>query len=235
MDYYEIVFYTSTAGAVSTLLIFLSSILKFIKKKQKKLAGYFMLYIFFGGFLSSSLYASTAYISWQMPWEVSYQTQCILFALVFCSNIIGIVLLGEFCNYVYYKSNKRFSQIIWFIGIILFSVFLLGGIIGYSHSPMGENNNDIKFEYYILYYLFFLPIISINIYKTYSLIHNFDIEKEYRRLLSFILLFFLGLVILFIFALLDVFWDSIVDNIITMLLIPVCCCFAYIGFFKNEN
>jgi hypothetical protein len=234
MEHYEIIFYTSLFGAISTLIIFLSSVQKYIQKERKQLAGYFMMYILFGGVLATALYTSTAYISWRIPWEVSFQVQCIIYALVFSSNIIGAILLGEFCNFVFYKSNKKISIGLWSIGLVLALIFFLGGVFGYSHYSIGENNNDIKFEFYLLYYLFFFPIILTNIIKIFELLKNVEIDFEYRRLLRHILFFFLGLVVLFIAVLADVFVSSNIDNVIAMLMIPICCFFAYLGFFGKS-
>jgi hypothetical protein len=233
MERYELQFYILFVGSILILIILLFGVMKIKVKTQKRLPILITLY-FLLGFASTILYAIICYISWQIPTEISYEVQVFLWAIVFCCNIIGTIFLGEFINEIFYKNNQKFRAYYLIFGLILFGILLLGGILGYSHEPVPgpPNNNDLKIEYYMLYNLYYVPIILTGLIKTARLLSKSEISPSYKRLLRYVAGLFSTLSIIFFFGLLDGFdGTSYVFTILAISMIPLSCFFAYMGFF----
>ncbi|MHA1819958.1 MAG: hypothetical protein ACTSVC_05755, partial [Promethearchaeota archaeon] len=174
MEKYEIRTILSIISLISMIFIFISVYLKykFKSKEERKSLELLLLYTIIAS-LSTFFYLLTVSISWLAPAKYSYEFQCFIYSWVWSLNSLLIIIIGEFIYSIFYQigesGNKIFRYFYTISGIIMFFIFMLGGIFGFTHEPIPPppvNNNDIKLEYYFMYNLVFLPVVLVGVINT---------------------------------------------------------------------
>lgn len=191
------------------------------------------------GFISEVLYTAASYISWKIPERVSYESQGLLFSIVFALVIVGDGFLADFINVVFYKGDKRIRLAIITISGGLFLLFFLGGLLGFAIEPKPgpPNNCDLKFEYYVIYNAFYIPLIIWAILNLNRLMKNPLVEKKELHMLKNMRMFFIILAIIFIIAIFDLFVPITfyLFGVLTQLFILLAVIYAYLALFPSKK